>query len=144
MTTLPPGYTNSGYQCQHCVKSQQKYNTFCSIPSHHKSRVMKQKSQSKSSKSTLETITRITEEYSALKLIVSTVLLFPEIKSLEDVIKFSSKIKTQQLSSYLVNLHLTKDTTLFKNLELAKSITGYFPNLQEVKIVNQTVHTKTN
>ena len=81
MTTLPPGYTNSGYQCQHCVKSQQKYKTFCSIPSHHKSRVMKQKAQSKSSKSTLETITRLTEEYSSLKLIVPTVLLFRDKQS---------------------------------------------------------------
>lgn len=143
MTTLQPGYTNTGYQCQHCVKSQKKYNTFCSIPSHHKSRVMKQKLQSKTSKFTLETITRLTEEYSALKLIVSTVLLFPEIDNLDGVIKFSSKIKTHQLNSYLVNLHLTKDKTLLKNLELAKSITGYFPHLQEVKIVNQTVHSKT-
>ncbi len=142
MTTLPPGYTNTGYKCEHCIKSQQKYKTFCSIPSHHKTRVMKAKTKSKSSKSTLETITLLTKEYSASKLIVATVLLFPQIETIEDVMKFSSRVKTSQLNSYLVNFHLTQDSKLANTLDLAKSITQFFPNLQEVKLLKKTICAK--
>lgn len=138
VTTLQPGYTNKGIKCQHCLKSRAKNNTFCSIASHHRTRVMKKVKKETFGSSKIAAIDNLTEEYSARNLIVGTILLFPEIQTLQDVLNMTHKIKTTQLKLYLINFHLAKENMLYTSMKMAHAITHQFQNLQEVKLVNKT------
>ncbi len=137
VTTLQPGYTNQGIQCQHCVKSQAKNNTFCSIASHHRTRILKHIKKGKSGSSKMAAICDLTEEYPARNMIVGTVLLFPEIQTLQEVLNMAPRLKTTQLKLYLINFHLAKETELYTSMEMAKALSPHFQNLQEVKLVKK-------
>ena len=142
VTTIQPGYTNQGIQCQHCVKSQAKNKTFCSIASHHRTRILKHSiREKKSGGSKMSAICDLTQEYSARNLIIGTVLLFPEIETIQQVLNMAPRLKTTQLKLYLINFHLAKDTMIYKSMEMAQAIKPHFQNLQEVKLVKKPSNT---
>ena len=67
--------------------------------------------------------------------------MFPEVKSLE-ILDKACQLKTSQLKSYLVNLHLTDSMKIYKYIEYIISIKDYFPNIQESKLIKKDVHKK--
>jgi len=138
MSTILPGYTNSGTPCLHCKRSQEKYKTYCSIASHHKTRQIKDnKKTPKFSLEKFKNVNKITEDYPARNLIVATILLFPELSSLQDVLKMTNRVKTTQLASYLVNLQLSSDSMICNSVEIGKRLALEFPNIQESQLVKR-------
>ena len=145
MNTLQPGQTQYGTPCQHCVKSMKKYNTYCSIASHHKTREVKQfkhTTEKSSHLDKLKNITKLTQDYSYQSLITAVMLMFPQINNVSGVIQLSSKLKTNQLNSYLVNLHLADSFKIQKYIEYIGQIVTHFPNIQESKLVKKDVFSR--
>ena len=100
MFTLQPGQNQQGLPCLHCIKSMKKYNTYCSISSHHKKRVItpgKSKEQKTFDNDKIKSILKLTENYSYHSIVVGVILMFPEVKSLPEILDMACQLKTSQL-----------------------------------------------
>lgn len=141
MNTLQPGKNQLGYDCQHCLKSMKKYNTYCNIASHHKVRHIKIKTPKSETKDRLIHIKKLSEKYSYKTLLTSVVFLFPNVQSLTDICNHANKVQTTQLATYLINLHLANTASIQTFLTYLHENKHHFANLQEAKIMKQESHT---
>ena len=141
MFTLQPGQNQQGLPCQHCLKSIKKYNSYCNIASHHKKRVVQFKSKEEKAlnQDKMKSIRKLTEDYSYHSIVIGVILLFPEVRSLTEILDKASKLKTTQLNSYLVNIHLTDSVKIHKYIEYVMGIKEHFPNIQESKLIKKGI-----
>lgn len=141
MFTIQPGKTKNGKDCLHCLQSMKSKKTYCSIVAHHQVRYIKSKTKNKKTNS-LEKIRKISQEYSYRNLITSVILMFPQVKTIEDINRFAPKVSSTQLATYLINLHLSNSIVIHRYMEYMHEIKSFFPSIQEARILKKGTYSQ--